>query len=76
MEALENAIVTANDELATLYARPSGRALKKGIDHVDTVGRAFIAASPFLVLETGSSAPVSVRDIAAAKLGNLIKNCL
>ena len=25
MEALENAIVTANDELATLYARPSER---------------------------------------------------
>jgi hypothetical protein len=50
--------------------------LRKEIDHVDTVGRAFIVASPFLVLETGSSAPVSVRDIAAAKLGNLIKNCL
>ena len=29
--------------------------LRKQIDHVDTVGRAFIAASPFLVLATGSS---------------------
>jgi uncharacterized protein len=55
MEALENAIVTADDELATLYARPSERVLRKEIDHVDTVGRAFIAASPFLVLATGSS---------------------
>src|SRR4029450_5563797 len=52
--ALENAIVTAADELATLYARPSERVLRKEIDHVDKVARAFIAASPFLVLATGS----------------------
>jgi hypothetical protein len=31
------------------------RVLKKEIDHVDAAGRAFIAASPFLVLATGSS---------------------
>ena len=37
MEALENAIVTADDELTTLYARPSERVLRKEIDHVDTV---------------------------------------
>jgi predicted pyridoxine 5'-phosphate oxidase superfamily flavin-nucleotide-binding protein len=55
MEALEHATVTAIDELATLYARPSERVLRKEIDHVDAVGRAFIAASPFLVLATGSS---------------------
>jgi uncharacterized protein len=29
--------------------------LKKEIDHVDGVGRAFIAASPFLILASGSS---------------------
>ena len=29
--------------------------LRKEIDHVDGVGRAFIAASPFLILATGSS---------------------
>jgi len=55
MEGLEHAIVTAVDELSTLYARPSERVLKKEIDHVDAAGCAFIAASPFLVLATGSS---------------------
>lgn len=55
MEGVESAIVTAVDELSTLYARPSERVLKKEIDHVDAVGRAFIAASPFLILATGSS---------------------
>jgi PPOX class probable FMN-dependent enzyme len=55
MKGLENATVTAIDELATLYARPIERVLEKEIDHVDAVGRAFIGASPFLVLATGSS---------------------
>jgi PPOX class probable FMN-dependent enzyme len=55
MEGVENLTVKAIDQLATLYARPSERVLRKEIDHVDAVGRAFIAASPFLVLATGSS---------------------
>src|SRR6516225_3695290 len=55
MDGIENAIVTAADELATLYAQPSERVLKKEINHVDGLGRAFIAASPFLILATGSS---------------------
>jgi PPOX class probable FMN-dependent enzyme len=55
MDGLENTTVTAIDQLATLYARPSERVLRKEIDHVDAVGRAFIAASPFLILATGGS---------------------
>ena len=55
MEGLENTTVTAVDQLATLYARPSERVLRKELDHVDAMGRAFIAASPFLVMATGSS---------------------
>ena len=55
MDGIENATVTAVDELATLYAPSTERVLKKEIGHVDAVGRAFIAASPFLVLATGSS---------------------
>jgi len=55
MDGIESVNVTGIDELATLYAPPSERVLKKEIDHVDAVGRAFIAASPFLVLATGSS---------------------
>src|ERR1700738_4865203 len=55
MEELENTPVTAIVELSTLYAPPSERVLRKEIDHVDAMGRAFIAASPFLILATGSS---------------------
>lgn len=54
MEVLEDT-VTALDQLANLYARPLERVLRKEINHVDAVGRAFIGASPFLVLATGSS---------------------
>jgi PPOX class probable FMN-dependent enzyme len=55
MERVEDRTVTAVDELATLYARPSERVLNKELDHVDAAGRSFIAASPFLILATGSS---------------------
>jgi hypothetical protein len=55
MEIVESVAVTALDQLGNLYARPSERVLRKEIDHVDAAGRAFIAASPFLVLATGSS---------------------
>src|ERR1700747_2504671 len=55
MEELEHATLIAAEDLATLYARPLDRVLRKEIDHVDAAGRAFIAASPFLVLATGSS---------------------
>ena len=55
MERVEDRIVTAVDELTTLYARPLERVLNKELDHVDAAGRAFIAASPFLILATGSS---------------------
>jgi len=49
----ESFTVTTEEELTALYAPPAERVLKKEIDHVDAVGRAFIAASPFLVLATG-----------------------
>jgi PPOX class probable FMN-dependent enzyme len=55
MDGIVSAAVTGVEELATLYAPPSERVLRKEIGHVDAVGRAFIAASPFLVLATGSS---------------------
>ena len=55
MEILESGTGTALDQLGDLYARPTERVLRKEIDHVDAAGRAFIAASPFLVLATGSS---------------------
>src|SRR5215472_5271780 len=55
MDGIVSAAVTGVEELATLYAPPSERVLRKEIGYVDGVGRAFIAASPFLVLATGSS---------------------
>src|SRR5262245_27380335 len=50
----ESSIVTSIDSLRTLYAQPIERIAKKQLDHVNEAGRAFIAASPFLVLATAS----------------------
>jgi uncharacterized protein len=52
MDAIDKLNVTTADELATHYGRPTERVLKKELDHVDALGRRFIAASPFLVLAT------------------------
>jgi uncharacterized protein len=54
MAGFEAKIVTTADGLAALYAKPNERILKKDLDYVNAAGRAFIAASPFLVLATGS----------------------
>ncbi|HUK60835.1 MAG TPA: pyridoxamine 5'-phosphate oxidase family protein [Stellaceae bacterium] len=53
MDGLAKHTVATPEELAALYAAPHERVLKKELDHVDALGRAFIAASPFLVLATG-----------------------
>ena len=42
--------VTTVDGLAELYAPPIERVVNYKLDHVNGAGRAFIAASPFLVL--------------------------
>ena len=47
-------LITSSDDLATLYAQPTERIATKELDYVNAAGRAFIAASPFLVLATGS----------------------
>jgi uncharacterized protein len=54
MAGFEGNTVTTADGLAALYAKPTERILKKDLDYVNAPGRAFIAASPFLVLATGS----------------------
>jgi hypothetical protein len=56
MDVVDNPTVTTADALATHYAQPLERVLKKELDHVDALGRAFIATSPFLVLATGGKA--------------------
>jgi PPOX class probable FMN-dependent enzyme len=53
MTDFESSIVTSIDGLRALYEQPIEKVAKKPLDHVNEVGRAFIAASPFLVLATG-----------------------
>ena len=45
--------VSTLDELQSLYAKPLERVLKKETTYVNEAGRAFIAASPFVVIATG-----------------------
>ena len=53
MTDFESRTVADIDGCGTLW-QPNERVAKKPLDHVNEVGRAFIAASPFLVLATGS----------------------
>ncbi len=55
MDGTAGSTVTTLEQLSALYDKPHERVLKKELDHVDALGRAFIAASPFLVLATGSA---------------------
>jgi PPOX class probable FMN-dependent enzyme len=48
--------ITSLDHLESLYDAPSERVLLKQIDHLDEICRAFIAASPFLLLATHGAA--------------------
>ena len=50
----EASVLTTGEGLASLYAPPVERIVKYELDHVNAAGRAFIAASPFLVLATVS----------------------
>jgi uncharacterized protein len=54
MADMESSFVTSIEGLASLYAPPAERIVKATLDHVNSVGRAFIKASPFLVMATGS----------------------
>lgn len=45
-------MIASVEALAQLYDPPSERVLQKQIDHLDGICRAFIAASPFLLLAT------------------------
>jgi uncharacterized protein len=56
MDRIDKPAVTTAAALATHYARPTERVLKKELDHVDALGRRFISASPFLVLATSGAA--------------------
>lgn len=50
--------VTSLDDLAKIYAQPLPHIATKETDHITEVGRAFIAASPFLVLATSNGTSI------------------
>lgn len=50
--------VTSLDDLAKIYAKPTPSVATKETDHITEVGRAFIAASPFLVLATSNGSSI------------------
>ena len=52
MDSPDSYTITSAEQLAALYDPPSERVRLKQIDHLDEHCRAFIAASPFLVLAT------------------------
>jgi len=54
MDGSAGHMISTLAELAALYDAPAERVIHKELDHVNAAGRAFIAASPFLVLATGS----------------------
>lgn len=52
MDANPAYLITDADELSTFYGPPLERSVRKQMDHLDELSRAFIAASPLLVLAT------------------------
>ena len=53
MDTVGRYSVTTLEELAAIYERPVERVIAKELDYINAQGRAFIAASPFLILATG-----------------------
>jgi uncharacterized protein len=50
--------VTSLEDLAKIYAKPLPNVATKETDHITDKGRAFIAASPFLVLATSNGTSI------------------
>jgi uncharacterized protein len=54
MDGFDGSIITSREGLAALYAAPHERIIKNELDYINAAGRAFVAASPFVILATGS----------------------
>ena len=52
MDLNRNYIIQCADELSSLYGPPQERSIRKQIDHLDDYCRAFIAASPLVIIST------------------------
>jgi uncharacterized protein len=53
MDITDDHAVVSLAQLASLYSPPTKRLMEKELNHIGPEGRAFIAASPFVVLATG-----------------------
>lgn len=62
MEIDTSHVVRTPSELFALYGEPLERAVRKQLNHIDEHCRAFIAASPFLILGTQGSRPGACAD--------------
>jgi uncharacterized protein len=63
MDVDSSLLITSEAELLEMYGSPLERSIRKQIDHLDDYCRAFIAASPFVVIGTqaGTAADNSPR---------------
>ena len=52
-------VVRSAAALATLYGEPVERSVRKQLDHIDEAARAFIAASPLLIIGSQSAAGIA-----------------
>ena len=65
MEPDRSYIVTDIDALSSLYAQPLERSVRKQKDRLDEHSRAFIAASPLVLLGThGAGEAMTITSIA------------
>ena len=62
MELDPQYIVRDATELAAFYGQPLERSVRKQMDHLDQHSRAFIAASPLLILSTQGLGPEGMPD--------------
>jgi hypothetical protein len=62
MDLGQTHIVRDLDELASLYGQPLERSVRKQMDRLDELSRAFIAASPLVIIGTHGPPPDCVAD--------------
>ena len=62
MDLDANYLVQNASELTALYNTPRERSVRKQMDHLDEYSRAFIAASPLLIIGTQGRQPDGVAD--------------
>jgi PPOX class probable FMN-dependent enzyme len=62
MELSGEYLIHDSEELASLYGQPLERSVRKQRDRLDQCSRAFIAASPLVIISTQGSPPDGIAD--------------